>query len=298
MSTKQPGPADLSKLFATQGVSLGLTPQGSSVLINNLNGTVAPMCVGGPLTPDEQETDDFRLVFFVFDGSGSMDVVENEFRECVNEVLIPGILEGAASQVGAIRYNGVVFRERVYPLWPGNLGWKRLKDEKLELTPTEYWASGSTSLNQAVLDAVTATGAYALQLMQKTGSYPKCTIAVLSDGANNQPPMDASQVRVVVDGLSVELFDLMFLGFETAERVDFRQVARDLGFREIQESKLQPGEDRAALRRRLRHAMQIFSQSITGSVSKGRVGGSSGSKTGGSGRVSGGSGSSGGLWNP
>ena len=275
MSTPQGTSVDLQKLFAGAQTSIGLTQPASSVLIRNLNATVTPMCMGGPLTADEQETDDFRLVFFVFDGSGSMADVENEFRDCVNEVLMPGILGGAASQVGAIRYNGVVFRGQVEPLWPTNVGWKRLKDETLKLTPTQYRAAGSTALHRGVLDAITAITAYAIQLANTTGTSPKCTIAVLSDGANNEPPLDAAQVRTAIQGLSPELFDLMFLGFQTGEPVNFRKIALDMGFRpdQIQDSRPNPGETPDEMRRRLRHAMQIFSASITGSVSRSKVGG-------------------------
>jgi len=287
----------LKQLLATGHSTIGLSQPASSVLINNLNNTVAPMCIGGPLTAGEEETDDFRLVFLVFDGSSSMMVVEDDLRECVNEVLIPGILGGAAEQVGAIRYNGVVFNHQISPLWASNAGWKGLKDETLSLTDQEYRAYGSTALHQAVLDAITATTAYAIQLAQKTGSYPRCTIAVLSDGANNQPPLDAAAVKTAISGLSGELFDLLFLGFETGEPVDFRAIAREMGFSpdQIQDSRPVAGESREQMRRRLRHAMQIFSASITGSVSRSQVGNSGQSS---SHQMPGQGSSSGGLWTP
>ena len=120
MSSQQ----QLADLFANQGKGLGLNDEASSQLIANLNGTTVPMCVGDAFTGAETETDDFRLFGFAADGSGSMDVVEQMLRDSFNEVIMPGLLGGAASQVGAIRYNGLKFGTTVSPLWKG--GFKRL----------------------------------------------------------------------------------------------------------------------------------------------------------------------------
>lgn len=291
-------PSSLANLFQSGGASIGVSPAASGVIIQNLNATVAPMCMGGALTADEEQTDDFRLVCFVFDMSGSMDVVADMLRESVNEVLIPGLLGGAASQVGAIRYNGISFNDRIQPLWQGSAKWKSLKDEPLKLDASAYRPSGSTALNRAIIDAITMTAGYALnEIVPMTGSLPKCTIAVLSDGANNQPPLDSADVRTAVTGLSPELYEFLFLGFETGERVDFRQIARDLGFRpeQIEDSKQQPGETPDAMRKRMRNKMGVWSQSITNSASRSTVG----SKSGSSGSTAGGAGTStSGIWNP
>lgn len=263
------GSQDLSKLFRSSGGKLGLDDEASSTLIANLNGTVMPMCIGSPFDEDEQETDDFRLVMLVLDDSGSMHEVKDDMKVCVNDDVIPGLLEGAKSVVGAIRYSGLAFGTTVRPLWGG--GWQKLKDNPPKLG-NEYRADGATALNQAVLDAVTAATAYALQVANTTGTHPEVTIAVLSDGANNQPPMDASAVKHVVDQLSPELFTTVFLGFETYERVDFRQVAASLGFRDVDESKAQPGESKEDQRRRFRHKMKVFSSQLVKRASQSRVG--------------------------
>jgi hypothetical protein len=269
---------NLKDLFSNQGAGLGLDDESSSVLIANLDATTTPMCLGSPFDEDEQECDDFRLIEFVFDKSGSMDEVEDEVRNGVNNIIMPGLLGGAADQVGAIRYHGLAFDNRVDELWSG--GWKKLTENVPSLTTADYSAGGATALNKGVLDGVTALTSQALQIEELTGTYPECVLVVLSDGANNQAPRDSAEVKKVLDKLSGELFTLVFIGFETWERVDFKQIAADLSFRDVKDFKNAPGETDEDLKRRMRNAMKVFSQKLVGRVSSSQVGTSSGTTTG------------------
>jgi len=266
MSTQK----DLEQLFGNQGKTMGLDDEASSSLIANLNATVAPMCMGDPFDDDELETDDFRLVGFAIDASGSMEDVADDVRETFNEVVIPGLLGGAAPVVGAIRYFGLRFGSDVTPLWGG--GWKKLTDELPKLTTSDYFISGATALHKGTLDLVTAAVGQALQIQQKTGTPPEVTLAVISDGANNQRPMNPDDVKRVLDPLSRELFTLAFFGFETFERVNFMDIAKAMGFRDIQDSRAKPGETRDDQRRRFRHAMKVFSERLVANVSVSKVG--------------------------
>ena len=262
----------LTDLIKTQGGALGLDDTSSDIIIDNLNAGTLPMCMGTPLTEDEAETDDFRVVKFVFDGSSSMDPVKDELITCFNEVVIPGLLGGAADQGGAIRVGGMKFNQRVTPLWlNADAGFHPLRDLP-PLTSQDYRPSGTTALNQAALDMVTAGMAYALQLRSKTGSNPEVVLAVLSDGANNCRPDDPDIVYRVLSQLSPELFTTVFIGFETNERVDFRAVAQAMGFRDIIHSKREPGETEEDQRRRFRHVMGVFSQSLVKRASRPSVG--------------------------
>jgi hypothetical protein len=264
----------LKDLFSNQGAGLGLDDESSSVLIANLDATTTPMCLGSPFDEDEQECDDFRLIEFVFDKSGSMDVVEDEVRNGVNNIIMPGLLGGAADQVGAIRYHGLAFDNRVDELWAG--GWQKLTDKTPNLSSADYSAGGATALNKAVLDGVTALTSQALQIEEMTGTYPECVLVVLSDGANNQAPRDSAEVKKVLDALSGELFTLVFIGFETWERVDFQTIASELGFRDIKDLKKQPGETDDDLKRKMRNAMKVFSEKLVGRVSSSQIGASPG----------------------
>ena len=203
-----------------------------------------------------------------------MDVVEAALRDSFNDIIMPGLLGGAASQVGAIRYNGLKFGTTVTPLWKG--GFKRLTKDFPRLTPTEYSTSGSTSLHKGVLDLVTMVTSQALQVADRTGTYPECVLVVLSDGKNRQPPFDAAEVLKVTETLHPELFTLVFISFETSEIVDAKEVARSLGFRDVLESKGKPGETPEQQQKRFRNVMKVFSEQLVKRVSVSRVGTSSG----------------------
>lgn len=273
---------DLSALIKKGGGALGLDDASSDILIHNLNAGTLPMCQGSPFTDEEGETDDFRIVLLSFDKSGSMEDVEDALVENINEIVIPGLLGGAADQVGAIRIGGNAFNQSVSPLWQsgGDKGFYPLRDLP-KLTKREYKANGSTALYKAALDSATAAIAYALQVRERTGTNPEVIIATFSDGANNQPPMDADDVYQVFSKLSPELFTLVFVGFETFERVDFRAIAQAMGYRDILHSKADPGETKEDQQRRFRHVMKVFSGSITKRASRSKVAtAASASKTG------------------
>lgn len=262
--------ADLAKLFQTGGKSIGLDEKASSTLIANLDRTTTPMCIGQPLDPDEMETDDFRLVFFGLDSSSSMEDVQDDVRDCFNEIIMPGLLGGAKPQVGAIRFGGLTFASTVSPLWKA--GWHPLSDKFPLLTPAEYRADGSTALHKGILDGVTAATSYALQLAAKTGTHPEVVFAYLTDGANNQPPQDVQSVADVVTQLSRELFTTVFIYFETYERVDGEAIGKALGFSDVMSAKAKPGETKDEMRRRFRHTMKVFSDKLISRASTSRVG--------------------------
>lgn len=260
---------NIADLFNQQGAQLGLDPDSSSIIINNLNASTMPMCQGSPFTDDEEGTDDFRIIFFAVDGSSSMEEVENEVRDGFNNIIIPCLLGGALDLVGGIRIGGLMFGSRVSPLWGG--GFQPI--QQLPKLGNDYSTSGMTCLHQGILDSLTAITAYSLQLANITGTMPEVTFAVLSDGANNQPPMDHGDVYNVLSKVSPEIFTTVFIGFETFEAVNFRAIAKALGFREIQDLKKQnPNETLAETQQRFRHMFKVFSQRLTKRVSSSMVG--------------------------
>lgn len=260
---------DIASLFQQQGQALGLDPDSSGILIHNLNASTMPLCQGSPFTDEEEDTDDFRIIMFCLDSSGSMQNVESALIDSFNEIIIPALLGGALNVVGSIRIGGLKFATRVHPLWGG--GFHPITELPV-LTTKDYKADGYTALNRGVLDAVTAAAAYALQIRDKTGTNPETVFACLSDGANNQSPMDPDEVHQVLSKLSPELFTTVFMGFETYEQVDFRSIARSMGFRDITEVKAQPGESKDEQQRRFRHMMRVFSGSLVNRASTPQVG--------------------------
>ena len=116
----------------------------------------------------------------------------------------------------------------------------------------------------------------ALQVADRTGTYPECVLTVLTDGANRQPPFDPNEVLKVTQTLHPELFTLVFITFETSERVDAEAVGRSLGFRDIISSKALPGETIAEQQKRFRNLMKVYSEALVKRVSTSRVGTSTG----------------------
>lgn len=261
---------NLKDLVKRQGSSMGLTNASSSIVVANLNGTTAPLCMGTAFDDDESSTDDFRVIEFVLDGSTSMEDVMDALRGSMNDIVFPGLLGGAASQVGAIRFGGLVYATGVRPLWPG---FQKLGKNYPRLTAAELSADGSTSLNQGVMDGVTALTTQALIVKAETGTHPECTLVCIGDGANRGRPGEASaqDVRTVMESLDPRYFSTVFLGFETWEAVDFKQVGKDLGFRDIQEAKALPGETKADQQKRMRNVMGVFSQNLVKRVSSSQV---------------------------
>lgn len=256
---------NIADLFKKSGGSIGLDDESSDIIIQNLNAGTIPMCVGSPFTAEEEETDQFKIILPIFDASGSMDDVEQILIDEFNETLVPALMEGAKNIVGGIRMGGLVFGSDVRALWGG--GFFPLADVP-KLTRKEYRANGATSLYQAVLDGITGATAYALDIRNKTGTNPEVVVIVMSDGANNQFPYDPDDVYKITSKLSKELFTLVFAGFETFENVDFKDIAKAIGFPEVFEMKMAPGETTEDRKRRFRHMIGVMSSSLVGHVSK------------------------------
>jgi hypothetical protein len=258
-------PADLVR---KHGAAMGLDDASSSVIIAGMDATVMPMCLGNPFDEDEQACDDFDLHMYIIDGSGSMDVVADLVREGFNDVIMPGLLEGALEQVGAIRFNGIVFNDNIRPLF-GQDQWQKLTAQFPRLTTSNYSAGGLTSLNRAVMAGAIALASHCVTVKEETGTAPRGKLICISDGKNRvdarltpQNVVAEAEVAMVLGKFDPRLISTIFYGWETGEVVDFREIAKTLGFRDIKELKRQPGETDEALRRRIRHDLQVFSQKL------------------------------------
>lgn len=250
---------DVMDIFNEGASHIGLDDESSDILIANLNATNLPMCVGTPI--EEIDTDDVTIIFFILDQSPSMKPVEKELIDGFNEIVIPGLKGASSSLVSTIEIGGLVFNERISAMWGG--GFKKLEDLP-KLTRSNYDTSSgyATALNQAILDGITVVSARAAEVMNELGVPPKVMLVVLSDGANNCPPQNADDVRRVAGQLSDEIFVKAFAGFETMERVNFKEVAEETGFNKPFEMKKKPGESDEDMQRRFRHFLGVMSSSL------------------------------------
>ncbi len=251
--------ADVLDTFSQGASHIGLNKKSSDIIIANLNATTLPMCVGTPLT--EIETDDITLIFFIIDQSPSMTPVEQELIDGFNKILIPGLRGGSHEIVSTIEIGGLVFNETIQAMWGG--GFIKLEDLPT-VTKSDYNTNSGfgTALYQAVLDAFTVVSVRTAEIMNELGIPPKVMFVILSDGANNCAPQNPIDVKKVADSLSDEIFVKAFAGFETGETVDFKQIAKDIGFGKPFEMKKKPGESKEEMQRRFRHLLGIMSSSL------------------------------------
>lgn len=241
---------------------LGITKQGSAIMIQNLNATTLPMCVGAPI--HTLESDDVTIIMFALDDSVSMDVVRDILIETFNEIMIDGLRGASKKTANTIVIGGLKFSRNIEPLWGG--GFIKLQDLP-KLSINEYQANGSrTNLYQGMIDAVTAAGAYATQVFQETGTPPKVIVVSMTDGADNVRQATPDDVLTVTKGLSREIWKLGCAVFETWEPVDGKAIARDSGFEvfDFKKGKNADGSDETNddVKRRFRHMMGTLSSQV------------------------------------
>jgi hypothetical protein len=255
-----PNKDDVTRLFqSTEAADMVLTKQGLDILIQGLNGTNLPMCVGN-FSIDTIESDDVTVVFLVIDASPSMEPVRNLLIETVNEVMIAGLKGASRKSASEVVFGGLAFSTKIWPLWGG--GFHHLKDLP-DLTQAEYDPSSgnATNLYEAMKDGITAASAYAINVFQQMATPPKVIVVTLTDGANNVGRAKPGDVKLVVQNFSQELYTFAAAVFETFEHVDGEQIERDSGF-DVFEFKKQPGEDIGDIRKRFRHMIGMLSSSI------------------------------------
>jgi hypothetical protein len=271
MSSTPPKKDDVVSLFQSgEAADMGLTKQGSDILIQGLNGTNLPMCVGN-FSIDTIESDDVTVVFLVVDASPSMEPVRGLLIETINDVMINSLKGASKKSASEVVVGGLAFSTRIWSLWNG--GFHHLKDLP-DLTPAEYDPSSgnATNLYEAMKDGITAASAYAINVFQQMATPPKVIVVTLTDGANNVGRANPGDVKLVVESLSRELYTFAAAVFETWEHVDGEQIARDSGF-EVFEFKKQQGETTDDVRKRFRHMIGVLSSSIV-SASQAKVGSS------------------------
>jgi len=249
---------DIQDLFDQTSEDIGLDNSSSSIIVANLNATTLPMCIGP--SPDSFETDDRIILFYIVDQSPSMTPVESEVINGFNDILIPAFKGASKDVVDSYEIGGIAFNENVTPLWGG--GFFNIHDLPI-LTKADYDTNSGygTALYKAVLDGLTAVSVRSAEIINETGSVPKVIVVIISDGANNQPPVNPDNVKKVADDLSNEIFVKGFAGFETGETVDFHDIADQIGFGKPFEMKQQPGESKDDMQRRIRHLFGTLSSS-------------------------------------
>lgn len=250
---------DITALFSSpQAGDLGVDSKVSDLLITNLNATNLPMCVGTPVS--SLETDDVTIVMFFIDASPSMEPVRQLLIDTFNQDMIGGLRGASRNTANTIVVGGLAFSSSIWPLWGG--GFQKLSElPDLKLADYDPSRGNLTNLYQAQLDAITAVVSYATQVFSATNTPPRVIVAGLTDGADNLRRVDPDKVKAATAGLSKELFSFPLAVFETGERVDGNQIARETGF-QVFNFKREQNETTADVQRRFRHMVGTFSSSV------------------------------------
>ncbi|MDP2586921.1 MAG: hypothetical protein Q8P32_04085 [Candidatus Komeilibacteria bacterium] len=134
---------------------------------------------------------------FVMDVSGSMSEYYRTLVDSFNTIMVPGLKGVKQNQLNTVLVGGILFSDKLIPLWPGFKPVKGLDDAPLNINRIN--ADGlraQTALYLAMVSALSWTRLEMDKLAKDNlGVQPRGKICVLTDGANNREPLDAAVVR-------------------------------------------------------------------------------------------------------
>ncbi len=239
----------------------------SSVISLQANQITAPMVSGADITVDEMMMGGgVRVTFHVFDRSPSMKPVAKLFWEDFNQEYVPAIKAAREDDISALRLGGISFSSDITPIWEQNGEFFHPLENLPPLTKAEYDPDrgNATALHAAILDGYARAVAYAQTIKSKTGIQPEIDLVVLSDGANNESPLDASVVHKVVAGSKKELVRFVFFYFQTGWGLDdpATYAIKELGFdgENVMIFEQMPNESAEERRKRFRRMLRVMSR--------------------------------------
>lgn len=254
-------------------------PDASDAVVLAAQQIAAPLVKGAPLTMEESFMGAPRVVYFIFDASGTMHPVENDLRQGMNVEFIPALKEGREDDISVLRIGGAAFgtnEKEFVPLWQGQDGtYFHSLEELPSLTDSDYNARASfTALHNAILEGLATAMRYATELRAQAGSAVDVDFIILSDGANNYPPYDPEVVKQVIEGADKSQVRITFLYFETpyglstkrpnsskySEAEDYAINKLGIDPENVQVFAMMPGETAEDRRRRFRRVVHVMSK--------------------------------------
>jgi hypothetical protein len=228
------------------------------------NGATAPIGgyeVGKPIIFD-----------IILDITGSMEDYYDELVDCFNKIMIPALKGASERYKGPLRIGCMLFSEQMVPAWEGfktldELGAAPLKRKMLDQPGLQSW----TALYGAMRAGVLWTAA-AMEHMREVSEgevVPQGKIIVLTDGANNKPPMSESAVSSAFESLGrIERRNLQALiGFFKTDqgltKKQFDDMAKKTGFTGLGFYEITKGGKIEDRRKSFRHQFGIFSSAST-----------------------------------
>ncbi|HEU4914881.1 MAG TPA: hypothetical protein VFT16_05805 [Candidatus Saccharimonadales bacterium] len=244
-------------------------PDASSAVVMAANQIAAPLVQGATLTADETVMGGgLRVVFFILDASPSMEDVADGLRNGFNNDFVPAVRAAREDDISALRVGGTAFSSGApKPIWVASDGTHFHPFNQLpELTAKDYdpnrgWG---TALHRAILDGTAQALKYVAELQLQTGMDVDVDIVILTDGANNEAPRDASQIYQMITGRDKTRVRYVFFYFQTDYGLgDPKEYATDqLGIdgEQVQSFMAKPGETPQQRAARFRALMQVLSK--------------------------------------
>ncbi len=244
----------LQNLFNNMNDDEELSDESTAIMIANLDQQVYAGAQGVGI--DRLASDRVRLFLRILDTSKSMDDhmldTDNNIYRPISEVVI----ETGNELIDALAHSAAK-EEFLTSTWQfSNNPLLMHSFVPLEDIPAlncqNYVPCGMTALYNTTLDGITATAAYAKDLL-KQGMMVEIIVAVFTDGANNIGGTTAGQLRQVVgDLLKLENWTFSLVGFGC----DALAIATEMGFpaRNVLTAESTPSE--------MRRAVNTFSDSM------------------------------------
>lgn len=250
--------ADIASFFKDPSASDAITLRAQQI--------AAPVVSGQAITIDELSAGGgIRVVYLLLDGSYSMVTAKKLMIDGFNDEYVPAVKEAQADDIAALRIGGMVFSAKANAIWQrGGQALHALDDLPL-LTSAEYDPDrgNSTALHQTIIDGTAAAIRYAADERARTGIQPEVDVIVLTDGANNESPLDPAVVRKIIKGSRADLVRHTFLFFQTSLGADNpEEMALEMGFdgENIMVFDKKPGETEKEYRSRFRRLMRVMSR--------------------------------------
>ncbi|EKE15774.1 MAG: hypothetical protein ACD_11C00106G0014 [uncultured bacterium] len=203
----------------------------------------------------------------ILDISGSMDDYYKELINGFNSVMIPSLKQASERARGPMRLGCLLFSEKLVPAWRGFKTLEELGTEPLSLNMFDQpGLKGRTALYGAMRSGIIWTASAMEHLRQNSrGSIPQGKIIILTDGANNENPLDEASVSTAFNG--IEKIDAKNLQpvigfFNTSDgltKEQFEIMVKKTGFTGLGFYDIARGKNMKEKQASFRHQFGIFS---------------------------------------
>lgn len=172
------------------------------------------------------------------DVSPSMDEQYATLTNCFNEIMIPSFETAAKKYRRTLRIGSVAFSSKVVPVWDG---FKTIRGAQKCLFSNgiinqALQPNGGTALYRAMIELLKQSANAATQVNRSGDpTVPaKITLCILTDGVNNQNPLDSDAVKQITDNIQdKQQIQLSLAYFKTKLGMsveEFNAMAKATGF--------------------------------------------------------------------